>query len=337
MKIRTIWVESPWKISCKETDFNEEIRNEYDLIVKTHFSHLSSGTELACVSGIEDWFPLPNIPGYTAVGEVLQKGSAVDHVNVGDMVYTFGPHSEIFKVNLTDRFHGVCVKVAEGLDPDVAAFTHMGGIAISSLRTSSIELGDTVAVSGMGTIGNFAAQFAQLQGANVLVSDINNKRLKIAKDCGLEKQVNTNERDLAAAIEDAFGSRTVKTWIDATGLADVINSVINYIDNNGELILLGSPRAAFKTDITRLLQKVHLMENVSMKGALEFIFPTHQNDFNKHSIERNSLIIMNLLKENKLKLGSLYSHKLKPEEASAAYLGLRDHPEKYVGVIFDWN
>lgn len=336
MKYQKIWVTAPWEIELAEDNFDEKITDPHEIIVKNMYSHLSAGTEMACVAGIEDWFELPNVPGYTAIGKILEKGDAVEHVEVGDIVYTFGPHAGIFKVNTTDRWHGVCVKVPHGLDPDIAAFTHMGGIAMSSLRKSNIELGDYVVVSGMGTIGNLAAQFAQLQGARVMGIDIVDNRLEIAKQCGIDEILNPNTRDIEEAVGKFTGGGKVTTWIDATGVSAVINDAVNHIENNGELILLGSPRAAFETDITPLLRKIHLIENISVKGALEFLFPTHENDFIKHSIERNSKIIMDLMNEGKLKIKPLYSHKLKPEDAASAYIGLRDRPDEYVGVVFSW-
>jgi len=337
MKIKKIWVEEPWKVGIKEEEFTEKIENEKEIIVKNHYSHLSAGTEMACVSGIEDWFELPNVPGYTAVGEILEKGNAVEHVEKGDLVYTFGPHAEMFKVDTSDRWHGVCVKVPEGLAPDIASFTHMGGIAISSLRKSNIELGDFVVVSGMGTIGNLAAQFAKLQGGIVIATDIVDSRLEIAKKSGIEHTINSKTQDVEGEIEKLTKGQKVNTWIDATGVSAVINDAVNHIANNGELVLLGSPRASFETDITPLLRKIHLIENIQLKGALEFLFPTHPDEFNKHSIERNSRIIMDLMKDGKLNIKPFYSHKLKPEEASKAYPGLRDKPEEFIGVVFDWT
>lgn len=337
MKNRKIYCTAPWQIELKEDTFNEKIELPTEIIVKNKFSHLSAGTEMACVSGIEDWFKIPDVPGYTSIGEVLEKGDAVEHVNVGDMVYTFGSHQEVFKINTVDRWHGVCVKVPDGLDLDIAAFTHMGGIAMSSLRMSEIELGDYVAVSGMGTIGNLAAQFAQLQGANVIAIDINNSRLEIAKQCGLTNTINSKTENLGKAIDKLTNGKKVSCWIDATGVSAVVNDAVNHMAWNSELILLGSPRAGFETDITPFLRKIHLIENIRPKGALEFLLPTHANDFNKHSIERNSAIIMDLMKSGKLHVKPFYSHKLKPSEASSAYLGLRDNPDKFIGVVFDWT
>lgn len=337
MKNSKILVHEPWKLSLVEEDINFTIDNPNEIIVKNIYSHISAGTELACVSGIEGWFPLPNTPGYTAIGKIIDKGANVNHVKIGDIVYTFGPHAENFKIDITDRWHGVVVKVPEGLPLDVASFTHMAGIAISSLRSSDIELGDIVIVSGLGAIGNLAAQFAQLQGATVIATDINESRIEIARKCGLDNVVNISKVNLGDVIKEICGKEKVNCWIDASGQSPVIEKGLEHIENNGELILLGSPRSSYQTDLTPVLRKIHLIENIRLKGALEFLFPTFQNEYNKHSIERNSAIIMDLMNKGKLKIKPFYTHLVKPKDAPEAYFGLKEKPDTYMGVVIDWQ
>lgn len=337
MNIKKVLVSEPWKISTVEEEQEFKIENPNEVILKNVYSHISAGTELACVSGIEGWFPLPNTPGYTAIGEVLEKGDAVEHVEVGDIVYTMGPHQSHFKIDVTDRWHGVCVKVPEGLDGDIASFTHMGGIAMTSLRAANIELGDVVGVSGLGAIGNLAAQFAQLSGATVVATDINPARIEIAQKSGIKHTVDLTKQKIEDVLQEAAGVDKVDCWIDASGQPAVIEQSLEYVAMNGEMILLGSPRAEYQTDLTKTLQKIHLLDAIRMKSALEFTYPTHQNDFNKHSIERNSRIIMYLIKMGRLQIKPFYSHKVSPDEASTVYNGLKDKPEEYIGVVLDWS
>ncbi|NJM15870.1 MAG: zinc-binding alcohol dehydrogenase [Bacteroidales bacterium] len=254
------------------------------------------------------------------------------------MVYTYGPHAEYFKLDSTDRWHGVCVKVPSALAPDVASFTHMATIAFTSVRASNIELGDFVLVTGLGTIGNFAAQLAQLQGATVICTDVDDQRLEIAKNCGLLHVCNPTKVDLKAEIEKLAGEEGISTYIDASGATPVINASLPLVKLYGEVILLGSPRAPYQANLTDTFQKFHLLPHcLTMKGALEFSYPTHQDEFNKHSIERNAKIVMQLMVENKLKVKSLYSHKLNPAKAQEAYDGVRDKKNEFIGVVFDWT
>jgi len=124
---------------------------------------------------------------------------------------------------------------------------------------------------------------------------------------------------------------------DATGASAVITDTLKNVQAYGEVILLGSPRAPFQSDITKTLQNFHLFPSLTLKGALEFTYPTHQNDFAKHSIERNAAIVLNLINEKKLKIEPVYSHMVLPANAQSAYDGLKNNPNEYIGVVFDWT
>ncbi|MDZ7723619.1 MAG: zinc-binding alcohol dehydrogenase [candidate division KSB1 bacterium] len=337
MQCRTVKATKINTVEFVKEAFEESIQSPTEVILKNRFSHISAGTELACLAGLESWFEIPGVPGYTAIGEIIEKGEAVDQFNVGDGVYTMGPHQEYYKIDITDRWHGLCVPVPDGLDEDVAAFTHMAGIAMTSLRASSIELGDTVLVTGLGVIGNLAAQLAQLQGARVIAVDLVDHRLDVAKACGIQQVYNSKKEDIPALINKLTDAAGVNAFIDATGVSPVIEQYAGTVAFNGELILLGSPRQPYQTDLTQVLQKVHLLpHSLTMKGALEFTFPTQNDEFVKHSIERNSRIIMELMRRDELKIKPFYTHKLHPSEAQNAYDGLANDKDTYMGVVFDW-
>ncbi len=334
---RKIVVSKPWELEFVKDSFAETIEGPHDVIVKNLYSHISSGTELACISGRESWFQIPGTPGYTSVGRIEQKGESVAH-NIGDIVYTMGPHSERFKIDSTDRWHGICVPVPDAVPPDIAAFTHMAGIAMTALRVSRIELGDTVLVAGLGVIGNLTAQLARLQGAHVIAADIVDTRLNVASQCGITTIVNAEKQDVKSEIKKLTNGKGVDAFIDATGVSQVIESFLDTVAFQGQVILLGSPRQPYQTDLTSTLQAIHLLpHSVTMSGALEFVFPTHENEFVKHSIERNSKIILELMAKKRLMIEPFYTHKLYPSQAKQAYEGLRDEPEKYMGVVFDWT
>jgi len=335
---RKIWVPSVHRAEVARDRFDDSLQDAHELLVQNLYSHISAGTELACIAGKESFFSIPDTPGYTSIGRVLKKGDALDHVMEGDLVYTYGPHAEYFKIDIRDRWHGLCVKLPPEIDLRLAAFTHMAGIAMTSLRSSRVELGDHVLVSGLGAIGNLAAQLVQLQGGCVIASDILEERLQIAKTCGIRDAVHSKQMDMKALVEERTGGKLVSTYIDATGLAPVVEQSLELLSLYGEVILLGSPRNPYESELTAFLQHFHnLPWCQNMKGALEFTWPTHESEFVKHSIERNARVIFELIREDRLKIAPLLSHQIAPDEIQSAYDGLRDQPEKYIGVIIDWS
>jgi len=305
--------------------------------VRNLYSLVSAGTELACLSGLESWFQLPGTPGYIAVGEVLEVGSACAHLHGGQRVFTFGPHAEQFTIDTTNRWGGVCIPVPEGLALDQACFTRMASIAFTSIRKSSIELGDRVLVTGLGQVGNFAAQLASLQGATVIAVDLSARRRATALECGIAHVVDGSAPDWKEQVRSLAGSRGLTTHIEATGLASVAAEGSSLLGLNGESILLGSPRAPHQVNLTEYLQRIHLPPFVEVKGSLEWTFPTFPTEFSKHSVVRNSEILMELIASGRLKVAPLYTHKLSPSAAPEAYAGLRERKDEYVGVVFDWS
>lgn len=339
MKVSKILVSAPNKVGFIINEERIILEPENEVLIENVYSHISTGTEMACLAGLEDWFSFPNTPGYTSIGRIVGTSKNIKHLNIGDFVYTFGPHKSYFKINITDRWHGICVEVPKNMNLQLAAFTHMASIAITALRKSKIALGDWVAISGMGVIGNLCAQLCQLQGARVIGIDILESRLKIASDCRIEFTLNSSNGSFEEQLLKITKGEKVNTFIDASGVSSVIEKSAKVIAKYGELILLGSPRTEYRTDLTSFLQHIHLWSHgaIEVKGALEFSYPTYQNEHNRHSIERNSSIILDLIHTKKIKVDSLISAVAKPETASETYDSIKKYPERYLGVIFDWQ
>ena len=310
-----------------------------DVLVKTHYSLISAATELACLSGNQRWFPFPGTPGYAAVGEVLEVGDEISDVAPGDMVHYWGGHKQYGLVD-TARPTAICLKVPAGLPLELAPFTRMAIIAMTSLRISNIELGDWVGVLGLGTVGNFAAQLAGLQGGRVIGMDLNEGRVERARNCEIAYALVFDGETAADQVREITKGEGVSTLIEATGVPSALPPALPIVGPYGELILLGTPRGVYEADLTSsILDYIHLHGhgNITFKGAHEWRFPVARDPYVKHSMERNSEIAMDLLASGALKVGPLHTHTLSPDQAPRAYEGLKSAKDEYVGVIFDWT
>lgn len=305
-----------------------------DILIETEYSIVSAGTELACRAGIESWAPLPFCPGYGSVGKVIAKGADVKNVQIGQRILTFGKHAKHALVE------NVAVPVPEGLDPAEATIARMGSVAITSLRASDAELGDFVAVIGLGLVGNLAAQLFSLSGCEVIGIDLSAARRDQAKACGIAHTLAPGS-DLAAKISAITGGRMCNTVVEATGLAAVaVDTAPLLVGKQGEIVLLGSPRAPYQTNVTPFLNQLHLCRpTVAVKGALEWRYPVRDDGegFCKHSIERNVGQLLRLLAHGKLKAAPLITHLSSPADCHAVYEGLANKKDVYTGVVFDWS
>ena len=216
----------------------------------------------------------------------------------------------------------------------------MAAVSITALRVADIALGDTVAVFGLGPVGNLAAQLFRLSGCNVVGIDLSEKRRELARQCGITHLFESG-KIAKEAVLDLTGGKLCRSVVEATGVPAVAEEAITLAGKQGEFILLGSPRGEHRTDLTPFLNRSHIWDNgcVTIKGAHEWRFPVKEDaqGHGRHSIERNIHCILNLIAENKLQVAPLLTHLASPIEAEKMYEGLRKEKDKYLGVVFDWS
>ncbi|MEK8131832.1 zinc-binding alcohol dehydrogenase [Paenibacillus filicis] len=334
MKNRKVMFMSPLQVQTVEEEYVPGGLGDNEISVKLIYSLISPGTEQAMLAGTESWAQLPLCPGYASVSRVLEAGQGVKDFKPGDVVFHYGSHCEYQTVEVRD----VVLKVPDGLNLKWVPFTRMATVAFTSLRVSNIELGDKVSVTGLGLVGNLAAQLARLQGATVIGVDLSKERLRTASQCGVNYTLEAGSGVKEKLMEITRGNG-VSSHIEATGVPQVAVESLQYIGSEGEIILLGSPRGVFNTNVTDVLNYSHLANFgcITFKGAHEWRYPTEPDRFVKHSLVRNSLIVFDLMQRQQLQIEPLISHVIKPEQAADAYQGLRTDKDRYNGVLFDWS
>ncbi|MFX1283532.1 MAG: zinc-binding alcohol dehydrogenase [Promethearchaeota archaeon] len=333
MKAQQIIFPSPGEVELEEFYFNTLNLGNADIAIETEYSIISAGTELAIMKGIESWAPLPFVPGYGSIGKVIAVGKVFKQFKVGDRVFTFGKHASQALTSI------LTLPVPNGLDSLKAVISRMAAVSITANRISQAELGDYVCVFGLGLVGNLSAQLFTLCGCEVIGIDISQSRLDLAKKCGIKHIINPIEEDIHEIISAITNGEMCSSVIEATGIPSVAEQAISYAGVLGELILLGSPREEYQTNLTDFLNRSHLITHgcITIKGALEWRFPINRNSLTKHSIERNLQIIFRLIQDNKLKVSNLITHVLSPSKCKEAYEGLKSNKDEFIGVIFDWK
>lgn len=118
--------------------------------------------------------PMPM--GYSAVGRVVSVGKGVTDIQPGDLVAMVGQayHAEVNRVN-----RNMVAKLPEGFaDVRQAAFCALGGIALEGIHQAGVMPGETVAVIGMGLIGNILARILHAYGCDVIGYDVADKTME---------------------------------------------------------------------------------------------------------------------------------------------------------------
>ena len=328
MNAKRILIPKEGKAICEEFDYRG-IENDDQIGIRTDYSVISAGTELAIRWGTESWAKLPYVPGYGSAATVLQVGKNIEGVEVGQRLLCYGPHAS--HANIAGMFF----PVPDTIDFSSVPLLRMAAVSITAPRVSNAEYGDLVAVVGVGLVGNIAAQIFNAMGCRVIAIDPSQNRRDKAKELGIKYALQPSAR-LKQEIEETCNALP-STVVDASGIPRVIAQSIELVAQNGEMILLGTPRAEFQSDLQPFLSKVHIAKfNVQLKGAHEWIYP-RQHLEGKHSIPRNIESIIRSIEDGKVNLRNLISHRIGPGDIQAAYDGLENNPDEYLGVVIDWT
>ncbi|MFT4707842.1 MAG: propanol-preferring alcohol dehydrogenase [Ascidiaceihabitans sp.] len=176
--------------------------------------------------------PLPLIMGHEGVGRVVELGSDGGRLKVGDRVgigYVFGacghcrecltggenycPDFDATGFSVSGCFAEYVVmrqewanRIPKGISPiEAAPLMCAGAAAYASHKKTGVQAGDTLAIFGLGGLGQYAIQIAKLCGVRVIAVDISEEKLATAKALGADEIVVANE-NAGAAIQALGGA-----------------------------------------------------------------------------------------------------------------------------------
>jgi len=329
-------VVEPGRIEVERTDLDDNLE-PWEVLVETEYSVISAGTEGAGFTGLVRQMPFgdagqyPRGTGYGNVGRLLRAGDDVTGVQPGDRVLSFSHHASAVKAD-TRR---MVLPVSWDAPGEYLVFARMAGVSMSALRSSSVQPGDTVLVVGGGLVGNFAAQLFRLAGADVMLADLSDLRLRQAGECGIERTVNPGRDDLEETVKQWTDGDGARIGVEAIGISEVIAQTVMCTARHGEVILLGSPRAPATFDVTPMLLRIHL-EAIRVIGSLEWRWPQHASERSR-DLDANYRQIAEWITAGRLAVEPLLTHLASPADCQQMYGGLTSNKEEYLGVVFDWS
>ncbi|HUS15773.1 MAG TPA: L-threonine 3-dehydrogenase [Chloroflexia bacterium] len=222
--------------------------------------------------------PPPMVFGHECCGEVVEIGSTVSGVAVGDFVsleshITCGhclqcqtgqghvcANVQILGVDrpgVYAEYVAVPAKVAWKNPPDmaveVASIQEPFGNAVHTVFACDIPT-HRVAVIGCGPIGLWAVAIAKAAGAAAVYAvDINPMRLHLAEQLGATLTINSRETDPVAAVREATGGIGADVMLEMSGNARAIAQGFEMLRYGGEVALLGLPARPVELDLNNAI------------------------------------------------------------------------------------
>jgi 2-desacetyl-2-hydroxyethyl bacteriochlorophyllide A dehydrogenase len=314
------------------------------VLIKVLRTVVSAGTELANYIGLDPdtripgmWCAYPWRPGYGGIGEIVAVGPDVQHLKPGQRVYGIFNHASYA---LDDTNNRLCVPVPDPLDSTTANMARMAGVAITAYRrTRDTVLDETVVMIGLGLVGNLAAQFFEQAGQRVIGLDFSAHRRALAEEVGITQTLDPGAQsadETWARVREFNYGAPPKIIIDAVGDTRIVDDAIHRVADNGQVVMLGTPRAPWQTDATRAFKRAHF-HGVEIIGALEWTIPLLKRWSPGVTTEANAELIFHMLCNGTLKVAPLISHVLPPAALNEGYQGLLHQKDAYLGVILDWE
>lgn len=313
---------------------------ENEVVVETHFSSISCGTEKANITGDpnvsiyateEESIAFPREAGYSSAGVVIAKGNGVKSVEIGDkVVMSWSKHIRInvlLEENVV-KFEDDRISMQE------AALCHIGTFPMAAVRKTRLEIGESMMVMGLGILGLMAVLFAKSAGAvPVIAVDPVPERREKALKFGADYALDPFEKDFVEKVKK-LTDNGVNTAIEVTGLGAGLNQCLDCMAPFGRIALLGCTRDKdFTVDYYR---KVH-GPGIQLIGAHTAARPKQESAAGFFTQRDDIKTILRLCSMGRIKLANMVDEVVKPTDCAAVYDRLVNDKNFPTVVQFDWR
>ncbi|WP_229711373.1 zinc-dependent alcohol dehydrogenase [Pectinatus frisingensis] len=133
-----------------------------------------------------------------------------------------------------------CIFKYKNVTPNEACIIEPLSCVIHSVETANVQMGDFVLIIGCGIMGLIHTILCQKRGAAVIVSDVNEARLELAKKLGAICTINPAKIDLSEAVKDITGGIKAQVVFDTTPIPTVVQDTFGCVSNAGKIVLYSS-------------------------------------------------------------------------------------------------
>ena len=343
MKARQFIIADAYQTSVREVELPAP--GPQQILVETEYSAISAGTELAVYTGSHQWLKDPAMtdwkfpfkPGYSAAGKILAVGSGITGWVPGQRVSYPGNHASHELLTIGHE-RGRWWQMPGNLAFEKAALACISRYGFGGVLRTGLTLGRSVAVLGLGIIGQFAARSAQAAGCHPVIGiDAVPMRRKSAQAAGIDFTIDPSssspvKEELAAYL----GSRGAEIVIDATGVPAAIPTAMSLAIDAGQVVVVGSPRGLaqnvnFYDDLHR-----RYIEVLGAHGNMLFE-AAHHRLAGAWDITKAQHWLLAALASGRLNTEQLVTHHIAPEQIGDAYEGLLKKKDEYLGVVVQWK
>jgi threonine 3-dehydrogenase len=267
-----------------------------DVLIKVHKTAIC-GTDVHIYKW-DEWasktIPTPMVVGHEYVGEVVDMGQEVRGFSVGDRVSGEGHitcghcrNCRAGRVHLCRNTTGVGVnregafaeylvipafnafKIPDNISDELASIFDPFGNAVHTALSFDL-VGEDVLITGAGPIGIMAAAVAKHVGArHVVITDVNEYRLELARKMGATRAVNVANEKLEDVMTDLGMTEGFDIGLEMSGVPSAFNSMLNNMNHGGKIAMLGIPPSDMAVDWNQVIFKGLVIKGIYGREMFE--------------------------------------------------------------------
>lgn len=303
------------------------------------------GSDIHVYHGKHPFTKYPVTQGHEVSGEIVELGEGTDGFVVGQKVtiepqvvcgecypcrhgkynlceglkvmgfQTTGTASEYFAVDARK-----VTPLPDNMTFDEGAMIEPLAVTIHAAKRFPEIQGAKVAILGCGPIGILLAQSCKALGAaQVMITDISDYRLELAKECGVDFAVNTSQKDFGEALAENFGSDKADVIYDCAGNDITMGQAIRYARKGSTIVLVAVYAQMANVDLAVLNDHELLLDTSMMYRHEDYVEA------------------IRLTGEGKIRLEPLMSKHFAFQDYLKAYKYIDENKEKTMKVLIDVN
>jgi predicted dehydrogenase/threonine dehydrogenase-like Zn-dependent dehydrogenase len=261
-------------------------------------------------------------PGYSSAGVIIETGADVPGFRAGDRVACAGvgyaSHAEYNAVP-----HALLTPVPDGVPFDEAAFVALGAIAMQGVRRIEPAFGETVVVSGLGLVGQLAAQIARCAGCHVIGCDPVPEKRALADQLGCEAVCDPGDLPAVAREWSAGHGLDAAIICAASKESGVTNQALGICREKGRVVAVG--------DVGLDLQRAPLYRNeLDFRLSCSYGPGRYNTQYEERGLDypiayvrwtegRNMSEFLRMIAEDRILIAPLITAVHPVDEAQAAY------------------
>jgi len=277
--------------------------------------------------------------GYSSAGIIVEVGDHLQGFHIGDRVACAGGGYAIHaEYNLVPA--NLMALLPETVALEDGAFVTLGAIALHGFRLAEPQLGESVAVIGLGLLGLLAGQIAMAAGCRVFGVDLSKERIELARTLGIEAVHRSEAVPAGSAFTHNHGFDVVLICAD-TASNDTVTLAGEIGADRGRVIATGVVG-------TGLPRKLYYEKELSFRvsrsygpGRYDPLYEEAGQDYPRGYVRwtegRNLEAIVGLLDTKRLRVEPLISHRFPIQAAAEAYEMITAGEQSFLGVLLEYD